>query len=69
AKYWCGTHDEIKTGRGLITWFLKRKIHTVEEALREEGKRLKEKGEKGVLGILEDTKFQDIGNGQSRVLE
>jgi len=69
AKYWCGTHDEIKAGRGLITWFLKRKIHTVEEALSEEGKRMKDRDEKGVVGLLQDTKFQDIGNGQSRVLE
>src|SRR6266487_2830802 len=22
AKYWIGTHDEVKRGRGIVSWFL-----------------------------------------------
>ncbi|KAG8813890.1 hypothetical protein FRC19_002124 [Serendipita sp. 401] len=36
-KLWVGTHDEVKRGTGLVAKVLKRRIWTVEEALKEEG--------------------------------
>jgi hypothetical protein len=60
AKYWVATHDEVKKGGGFISWFLKRKIWTVEDALKEAG-RDEER--------FEDVHFRDMGNGESRVLE
>lgn len=36
-RYWIGTHDEVKRASGLVSKVLKRKIWTVEEALREAG--------------------------------
>ena len=36
-KLWIGTHDEVKIGKGLVSKVLKRKIWSVEEALKEGG--------------------------------
>jgi hypothetical protein len=36
-KLWVGTHDEVKLGKGLVSKVLKRKIWSVEEAMKEEG--------------------------------
>ncbi|USP79180.1 uncharacterized protein yc1106_06454 [Curvularia clavata] len=59
AKYWVGTHDEVKKGGGFVSWFLRRRVWTVGEALREVS------GE----GDWEDVRFQELKNGESRVLE
>lgn len=36
ARYWIGTHDEVKRGGGFTSWLLRRKVVSVEEALKEE---------------------------------
>ncbi|KAF2273424.1 uncharacterized protein EI97DRAFT_436079 [Westerdykella ornata] len=71
AKYWVATHDEVKIGGGLIAWFLRRRKWTVEEAvaevrrdMREQGE-LEEKEDEGWEGM----RFVEIGNGESRILE
>jgi hypothetical protein len=64
AKYWIATHDEVKKGGGMISWFLNRKIWTLEDALTEARKDL-EVGDED----WEDVRFEDVGNGESRVLE
>lgn len=64
AKYWIATHDEVKKGGGMISWFLKRKIWTLGDALREARKDLEVGDEE-----WEDVRFEDVGNGESRVLE
>ncbi|KAL1795068.1 hypothetical protein ACET3X_006884 [Alternaria dauci] len=61
AKYWVATHDEVKKGGGFISWFLRRKIWTVEDALKEA--RADDEGE------FTDVRFQDMRNGESRILE
>ena len=43
AKYWIATHDEVKKGGGFISWFLRRKIWTVEDALAEARSEVNEK--------------------------
>jgi hypothetical protein len=63
AKYWVATHDEVKKGGGLVSWFLKRRVWTVKEAL-EEARREEGGGEE-----FEDVRFEEVGNGESRVLE
>lgn len=70
AKYWVATHDEIKRGGGLVSWFLRRKVWTVEDALREaraemDGGRDDEDFEDEFEGV----KLEDVGNGDSRILE
>jgi len=30
AKYWIGTHDEVKKGGGVVSWILKRVIPSAE---------------------------------------
>jgi hypothetical protein len=59
AKYWVATHDEVKKGGGFISWFLRRKVWTVEDALKEASE-----GQE-----FEDVRFQDMRNGESRILE
>ncbi|KAF2203329.1 hypothetical protein GQ43DRAFT_390251 [Delitschia confertaspora ATCC 74209] len=84
ARYWIGTHDEVKSGGGLIGWFLKRKVWKLEDAVkvvRDELDRRKIKsGEGGEVDAgmdwewenneeWDDVKFEEVGNGESRILE
>lgn len=71
AKYWVATHDEVKKGGGFISWFLRRKVWTVQEALKEAS--LEADGEDTLMGGQGDdfanVNFHNMGNGESRVLE
>jgi hypothetical protein len=71
AKYWIGTHDEVKTGGGLVSWFLQRDVMTVKDALDEE-RRVKGLEEGGaddkLVDSFEGTNWVDLKNGESRVL-
>jgi hypothetical protein len=69
AKYWVGTHDEVKKGGGLVAWLLRRKVLSLEEALREEESRSNGVEEGAKKGLIEDVRFEEVGNGESRVLE
>lgn len=75
SNYWIGTHDEVKTGGGLVAWFLQRDVLTVKEALEAErrgrysGENCPAKGELGeVLEAFDDTNWVDLRNGESRIL-
>ncbi|WPB03883.1 uncharacterized protein RHO25_008527 [Cercospora beticola] len=75
SKYWVGTHDEVKTGRGLVGFFIKRDVKSVQEALQEERERRQDSRssegyseEDQVLLSFEDTNWLDLRNGESRVL-
>ncbi|KAF2182547.1 hypothetical protein K469DRAFT_669530 [Zopfia rhizophila CBS 207.26] len=71
AKYWVGTHDEVKTGGGIVGWFLRRKIWTLKDAIewaRKEEGNMEIDGE-GDGDEWEDVRFEEVGNGESRVLE
>ncbi|KAG0651490.1 hypothetical protein D0Z07_1976 [Hyphodiscus hymeniophilus] len=69
AKYWIGTHDEIKKGGGIVSWFLDRKVITFKEAIE------REKEEHGValkgtwLEDMADVQFEALRNGESLILE
>lgn len=71
AKYWVATHDEVKKGGGFISWFLKRKVWTVEDVLREA--RSEETGGFGGSGWsvdeFDNVHFKDMENGESMILE
>lgn len=71
AKYWVATHDEVKKGGGIISWWLRRKAWTLEEALKEARTETDECGQSPGRQVdeLEDVRFQDMGNGESRILE
>lgn len=64
AKYWCATHDEVKRGGGLVSWFLRRNVITVPEALDME----KSRGSLDKNDLLAQINFVELGNGDSRVL-
>lgn len=80
ARYWVGTHDEIKKGGGLISWFLRRKVISVREALLEENRKARiMTAERGGVGgqsgresetkdALANVRFDNLGNGESRML-
>jgi hypothetical protein len=71
AKYWVATHDEVKKGGGFISWWLRRKAWTLEDALKEA--RAEVDGEDTNMGgygdVFEDVRFQDMANGESRILD
>lgn len=69
AKYWVSTHDEIKIGGGLISWFLRRKIWTLEDALKEARAEVNGGDVDMDSEYFNDVRFEDVGNGESRVLE
>ncbi|KAJ4375420.1 hypothetical protein N0V86_006951 [Didymella sp. IMI 355093] len=64
ARYWVATHDEVKKGGGFISWFLKRRVWTVEDALSEA-----QREDTGWADEFEDVRFKDLGNGESMILE
>ncbi|KAL8737960.1 MAG: hypothetical protein Q9181_001182 [Wetmoreana brouardii] len=68
AKYWVSTHDEVKRAGGLVNRFLKRKIWTIEDALKEEER---EKGRidgDSPLADLRDVQFANLESGESLLL-
>ena len=72
AKYWVGTHDELKRGGGIVSYFLDRKMITLGEAIEKEKQERLRRGEslKGSgLEDLSDVRFEELGNGVSLILE
>lgn len=65
ARYWIGTHDEVKKGTGLVSFLLRRKAWTVEEALEAERKKDKENGGSG----KDQLKYVALGSGETLKLE
>lgn len=67
AKYWIGTHDEVKKGGGIVSWFLNRKMITLNEAMeRERALMAKEDVKKENLA---EVRFEEVANGERLVLE
>ncbi|CZR70262.1 uncharacterized protein PAC_20163 [Phialocephala subalpina] len=69
AKYWIGTHDELKKGGGIVSWFLKRKHITLKDAIEKEKAEHGEKMKGSDLESMKDVRFEDLGNGESLLLE
>ena len=77
-KYWMATHDEVKIGGGLVSYFLTRKIWQLAEVVGRPvaqalGDVLRTKSEDSEAtdekGLLDTTSFLDLRNGESAVLE
>lgn len=66
ARYWISTHDEVKHGRGIVSWLLTRKTITLKQALEEERARLDSQVE--VTRDWDDVRFVELRNGESAVL-
>lgn len=60
ARYWLGTHDEVKRGGGIVSWFLRRKVWSVADALDQ----AEDEEGKGLFG----GEYLELANGQSLVL-
>lgn len=60
SKYWVGTHDKVKRGGGLVSWFLKRQAYTVKDVIEKE---IQENGD--VDDNLTDVHFAELENGES----
>jgi hypothetical protein len=77
AKYWVGTHDAVNKAYGLVSWFLRRKVVSIEEAVAAARKLAKDADGDAVMNgdVLgagdewDHVKFEEIGNGESRILE
>lgn len=72
SKYWISTHDEIKQGGGLVSWFLQRDVISLPEAIKREREG---RGSAGPIGMDEgdaeafkDVNWVELRNGESRVL-
>lgn len=66
APYWVGTHDEVKKGAGLIGPLLRRKQHTIEDALKQAAK---DASNGGSSMTAKEVSWLELGNGESLLLE
>ncbi|KAK6438462.1 hypothetical protein LTR95_005331 [Oleoguttula sp. CCFEE 5521] len=66
AKYWFGTHDEVKKGSGIVAKMIKSRIMALDPVLAEEQSRgtLSKEAAKACLAS-----YEELGSGASRVLE
>lgn len=65
ARYWIGTHDEVKRGGGFVAWVLNRKIWNLEDAIKREIGSVNDPGE----GNQEDVRYVTLASGESLTLE
>lgn len=63
ARYWIGTHDEEKTGRGLIAPLLRRTRYTLRQAVAHDEK--KSAGRQGGKGY----EFRELASGEALLLK
>ncbi|TVY16875.1 hypothetical protein LARI1_G006324 [Lachnellula arida] len=73
AGYWIGTHDEVKNGGGIVSWFLNRKMISLQEAIEREKVEREADGRGSMKGTefdsLADLRFREVENGQLVILE
>jgi Beta-lactamase superfamily domain len=69
ARYWVGTHDEVKKGAGLIGPLLRRKQLTIEDALKQATKSAAGASGNETPMTAKDVSWLELENGQSLVLE
>lgn len=69
AKYWISTHDEVKTGGGVIALFLKRKAISLQQAMEREREEKGDISDESIFADIKGVTFADLGNGESILLE
>ncbi|MCJ1281083.1 hypothetical protein MMC26_000401 [Xylographa opegraphella] len=67
ARYYIGTHDEAKQGKGILLPFLRRKELTIQDALEKE--QVENGNAANHFSHERQTKFLALGNGESLLLE
>ncbi|KAI4151091.1 MAG: hypothetical protein LQ340_003698 [Diploschistes diacapsis] len=68
ARYWLGTHDEIKEPGGILAPFLRRSVISIQDALKQEKDRNGHVPRSSMLADMEDANFLDLGSGESLLL-
>ncbi|KAI9875074.1 MAG: hypothetical protein M1830_008966 [Pleopsidium flavum] len=69
AKYWVGTHDEVKRSGGILAPFLRREVLTLQKALNKEKKERGFVADQSDLADMRDVRFAALRSGQSLLLE
>ena len=69
ARYWVGTHDEIKKGGGLLAPFLRRKVLTIKEAVEKEEEEKGHISNSSELADMKGVRFAELISGESLLLE
>lgn len=69
AKYWIGTHDEVKKGGGFLAPFLRRTVIAVEEALSKERAEISQTRGLSDLAVMKSVKFVELRSGESLLME
>lgn len=62
ASYWVATHDEVKRGWGLISWFLQRTVYSLKDAVAAEEARIRSDTDEEDVGSY---KFLELGSGEA----
>ncbi|KAL8651287.1 MAG: hypothetical protein Q9226_004771 [Calogaya cf. arnoldii] len=68
SRYWLSTHDEVKKAGGLVNHFLRRKIWTIEDVLKEERRRNETLDIGSPLADIRDIHFANLESGESLLL-
>jgi hypothetical protein len=69
TKYWISTHDEVKTGGGIVSWLLNRKMITIGEAIERENSEIGDGLEGTKVESMAYVGVIELGNGESMILE
>lgn len=69
AKYWVGTHDEVKQGGGIIAPFLRRRVLTLQQAIEEEKEEKGHIADDSESAAMKGVQFADLRSGESLLLE
>ena len=69
AKYWVGTHDEIKHSGGIVARLLQRKTLSVQDAIEREKIINAHTSIASEGGDMDDVRFEDLTSGESLLLE
>ena len=68
ARYWVGTHDEVKRPGGLLAPFLRRSVISIQEALQKERTTNGGIPDDSLLVDMEHVNFSDLRSGESLLL-
>ena len=68
ARYWVGTHDEVKKPGGILAPFLRRSMISIQEAIDKERDQVGHIADSSMLAAAKDVNFSDLGSGESLLL-
>lgn len=68
ARYWVGTHDEVKKGGGVVAWFLRRKRWVLGDALEQEKEKEVAGNGNGKGAEGDGARYLELGNGEVLLL-